>query len=81
MPEACNFSKKETLAQVFSCEFDEIFKNTFFTEHLWPTDFEHVKIIKIYMVKFNARKFCIKRNNNKFDSIERACVVMADLLS
>ena len=23
--------------QVFSCEFCEIFKNTFFTEHLWTT--------------------------------------------
>ena len=33
-PQACNFIKKETLAQVFSCEFCEIFKNTFFTEHL-----------------------------------------------
>ena len=28
--EACNFIKKETLAQVFSCEFCEISKNTFF---------------------------------------------------
>ena len=27
--EACNFIKKETLAQVFSCEFCEIYKNTF----------------------------------------------------
>ena len=26
---ACNFIKKETLAQVFSCDFCEIFKNTF----------------------------------------------------
>ena len=26
-PSACNFIKKETLAQVFSCEFCEIFKN------------------------------------------------------
>ena len=26
---ACNFNKKETLAQVFSCEFYEISKNTF----------------------------------------------------
>ena len=26
------FIKKETLAQVFLCEFCEIFKNTFFTE-------------------------------------------------
>ena len=27
--ESCNFIKKETLAQVFSCEFCEISKNTF----------------------------------------------------
>ena len=27
----------ETLAQVFSCEFCEMFKNTIFTEHLWAT--------------------------------------------
>ena len=30
LSEACNFIKKETLAQVFSCEFCEISKNTFF---------------------------------------------------
>ena len=35
--EACNFIKKEIVAQVFSCEFCEIFKNTFFIEHLWMT--------------------------------------------
>ena len=29
--------KKETLAQVFSCEFIKISKNTFFTEHLRTT--------------------------------------------
>ena len=29
-----NLLKKETLAQLFSCEFCEISKNTFFTEHL-----------------------------------------------
>ena len=34
---ACNFIKKETLAQVFSCEFCKISKNIFFTEHLWVT--------------------------------------------
>ena len=33
--QTCNFIKKETLAQVFSCEFCEISKNTFFKEHLW----------------------------------------------
>ena len=31
------FIEKETLAQVFSCEFYEISKKTFFTEHLWTT--------------------------------------------
>ena len=30
MPEACNFIKKVTLAQVFSCEFCKFFKNIFF---------------------------------------------------
>ena len=34
---ACNLIKKETLTQVFSCEFYEISRNTFFTEHLWTT--------------------------------------------
>ena len=29
-PQACNFIKKENLAQVFSCEFCKISKNTFF---------------------------------------------------
>ena len=36
-PMACTFIKKETLTQVFSCEFCKIFKNTFFTEHLQMT--------------------------------------------
>ena len=35
---ASNFIKKETLAQMFSCEFCEISKNTFFTEHVWATE-------------------------------------------
>ena len=35
LTEASNFIKKETLAQVFSCAFCEIIKNTFFTEHVW----------------------------------------------
>ena len=30
MPQACNFIKKETLTQMFSCEFCETFKKTFF---------------------------------------------------
>ena len=34
---ACNFIKKDTLAQVLSCEYCKIFKNTFSTEHFWAT--------------------------------------------
>ena len=32
-----NFIKKETLAQLFSCEICVIFKNTIFTGHVWAT--------------------------------------------
>ena len=37
VPQACNFVKKEILAKVFFCEFCEISKNTFFTEHVLAT--------------------------------------------
>ena len=36
-PESCIFIREETLTQVFSCEFCEIFKNSFLTEHLQVT--------------------------------------------
>ena len=29
--------RPETPTQVFSCEFCKIFKNAFFTEHIWAT--------------------------------------------
>ena len=32
-----NFIKKESLVQVFSCEFYKVSKKTFFPEHLWAT--------------------------------------------
>ena len=34
---ACNFIKKDTSTQLFSCEYCEIFKNTSFEEHLWTS--------------------------------------------
>ena len=46
---ACNFIKKETLAQVFSCEFCETSKNTFFTEHLRATAFGTSEIVWIVL--------------------------------
>ena len=35
--------KKDILAQVFSYEFCEIFKNTLFTEHFWTTASEFTR--------------------------------------
>ena len=41
-------SQKETLAQVFSCEFCEISKKILFTEHLWMTASEPTLICRIF---------------------------------
>ena len=57
--EACNFIKKETLAQVFSCDFCEIFQNTFFTEHLRATASENHYLL--FYVDSNFRKTEIKK--------------------
>ena len=57
-PEASNF-KREILARIASREFCEIFKNTFFTEHIWTTasGFCWSKHEVITLEKFNiARK-------------------------
>ena len=51
--QACNYIKNETLAHVFSCEFCEISKNTFFTEHLWTTASDFSKKINETM-SFNS---------------------------
>ena len=52
----CNYIKKETSGQVFSCEFSEIFKNTFFTEHLRATASGY---------QLNSRKFPEKKHLKK----------------
>ena len=52
--EVRNFIKKETLAQLFSCEFCNISKNTFYTEHLWATASALIdpdKIVNYFSVK------------------------------
>ena len=58
--EACNFIKKETLAQVFSCEFCEISKNTFFTEHLWATASVSLSLMKQCMREKNKESYISK---------------------
>ena len=58
--QACNFIKKETVAQVFSCEFCEIFKNTFFTEHLWTT--ASIIIITVICLVIVSTRFLAQRH-------------------
>ena len=38
------FFNKETLTQAFSSEFFEIFRKTYFIEHLWTTAFYDVRV-------------------------------------
>ena len=49
MAEACNFIKKETLAQVFLSEFCDLFKNIFLTEHIQVTASDvQMQVVVIY---------------------------------
>ena len=45
--------KKETPTQIFSCEFNEIFKNTFFTEHFWMAASVHINHCISFLNRFN----------------------------
>ena len=61
--------KKETLAQMFSCEFCEISKNTFFTEHLWTTASINWTMTRNQVfIKANnpiSTKFAVKRTRRR----------------
>ena len=59
MPEACNFIKNETPAQVFSFEFCETFKNTFFysTPPVTASVFSCRTLFKFHFVLFNIKKY------------------------
>ena len=55
-----NFTKfigKLLLAKVFSCEFCEISKNTFFIEHLWATASGAIHL-DAYRIKNTGKFFC-----------------------
>ena len=65
-PQACNFIKKETLAQVFFCEFCDISKNTFFTEDLLATTSdEHSLMCSCTSKNNNEQTPNNKETNNK----------------
>ena len=51
MPQACKFVRKGTLGHVFSCEFDEISRNTFFIYRTPPGDYFCVESNAIEVAK------------------------------
>ena len=57
-------ARPATLAQVFSCEFCEISKNNFFTEHLWVTaSIKHTLGLRRLMI--SMRKY-VKKVDKRF---------------
>ena len=62
--QACNFIERETLAQVFCCEFCEIFKNTFLTEHLRSVFLKLAKHRSLNAVLILQR--CIQNSEHAF---------------
>ena len=86
---ACNFIQKETHAQVFSCEFYEISKNTFLIEHSRWLLLQCSKYMK-YCKKledslfslFSSSQMFFKlgvRKNLKTSVLESLCNKVADL--
>ena len=87
-PQVCNFIKKESLlAQAFSCVFCEMFKNTFFTEHLRTTaakakNVSHMMglVFRIFIIKItkNISKnttFWWKLLQNKKQNIQKTFIL------
>ena len=57
---------KKTLAQVFSCEFREISKNTFFKEHLWATASLPCHFPSFALAQYIPSNTNVNRNNLDF---------------
>ena len=70
---AFNFIKKETLAQVFSCECCEISNNTFFTEHVRATASTHFSQSKSILgrAKSSHQRYFKKRFSQMYRKIHR----------
>ena len=64
----CKFIKKETLAQVFSWKFYEIFKTTFFTEHFRTTALDFLMMNKNNLI-FLAEKLYVATLHETTDRI------------
>ena len=57
-PKACNFIKKKSLAQMFSCEFFEISKNTFFHRTPLVAASERCRPFSYFLPQVFFSQFC-----------------------
>ena len=74
---ACNFIKKKAVAQVFTCEFCEIFKNVFFTERLLMTasKYNHLETPKSLLftclhITFDKKLITFRLKERNTESVE-----------
>ena len=58
-----NICRRKTLVQVLSCEFCEIFKNTFFIEYRWWLLVEHREKSRTQEIKLKNLIFPLERLN------------------
>ena len=75
-PQACNFIKKETLAQVFSFEFYQISKNTFLQRTPLVAGYGHSMQDRDLDIKINVsctKKYVLYENNKCI--INLLCVI------
>ena len=77
-----NFVKKETPTQVFSCEFFEIFKKTFFIEYLWMIAFEYLNVCRVSFGRSSRSQMFSKVGVlKKFRNIQRKTTVLEFLFN
>ena len=63
--EACNFKKKQTLAQVFFCEFCKIYKNTF----CYRTPPVATSVHKIKVIQKRALRFMLHNYESYYEDL------------
>ena len=70
-----NFIKKETPVKVFSCEFCEIFQNSFFVKHLWPVTAVNIRKFLQHANHISIKPFCtISLSSNTLQYLEAVVV-------
>ena len=71
---------------MFSCEFSEISRNTFFTEHIWVSAFEQRQSYPLLNMESGKiqtadRRPRLKKNNHQASLCEKSCLISIYLWS